>query len=100
MKCQDVKAKLIDLLFNDLDQKAAAEIQVHLNKCDSCRKEKAELENLLKMTKGSDPFNEPSGQFWTAFDERFEKRLEMESRRAIPEDDGPEGSRRNICYSK
>ena len=85
MKCIDVQSKLTDLLFKDLDDKMESKVLEHLRTCDICSKEKSALENILNIAKKTDSYIEPQNDFWESFDNRFEQRLEMESRRVVIE---------------
>lgn len=47
MLCDEVKDRLYEYVYEELDEKKKSEIEVHLDKCDNCKRAYGELKALL-----------------------------------------------------
>jgi len=73
MNCKDIQVRLIDYLDQGLEADAMEAIREHLDTCAECRRESAELQELLMAMKGSTPEMPPA-----ELRERFDILLQSE----------------------
>lgn len=55
MNCEDIKAKLIDYVDDNLDDNQAEEVRLHIGNCPACRKDYEEI--LAALSYAEDNFN-------------------------------------------
>lgn len=79
MKCDDVKALLMDFLYEEISDEDKKLFQTHLSNCDSCRQEFQSLKqtsNLLQQSEDVEPklnlvFISETKSFWNAVKQKF-----------------------------
>ena len=53
--CEERREELVELVFGELDEERAAELNLHLVECDRCRREERELLQLRESLAAEDP---------------------------------------------
>lgn len=75
------------MLEGNLSKTGAEQIKAHLDKCANCAKEYKEMKQVLGLVSQKKGLLEPSGQFWTNFNQELNERLAQE--KVLPQEVKP-----------
>jgi hypothetical protein len=79
-KCRDIRKRMADVLYDEIDSANQADFFAHLDVCENCRTEFEELSRTLNIMK-TRAVQPPEGSYWAKFTEDTISRLEAEEAR-------------------
>jgi len=84
-RCGPIRDLLAELIYGELDESSEREVRLHIEQCQECRQELADLERIRAVMRSSTELELPAG---------LEARVMSEARQALPaqEEAGPESA--------